>query len=290
MEILLGTGEVARLCGVSQATIKRWADNGSLPCVRTMGGHRRFVGRDVRQFLASHDYEVPSELGIGEVGGADPEGVALYALNDEFDRIVDRVVDRALKPGSRGTDAILRTLTTLGVTLERACDRVVMPALQRLAALRELGRITAVDVLAAAEAMEEAVTRLHPRLARAPRSGRHALVAVVATGAPALPARLAATLLDAEGWTVSMARRALPPGAMADYLSRARPDLLCLSFQGLADPDEALDSVVAVGEACREHGVSLVFFGREALRLAPGPEADAVAADLPTLLEASRET
>ena len=47
---LLNTADVARLCGVSESTIKRWTADGLLPCVRTAGGHRRFQAGDLRRF------------------------------------------------------------------------------------------------------------------------------------------------------------------------------------------------------------------------------------------------
>ena len=43
----LTPGEVARLLHVSPKTISRWATNGLLPCVVTLGGHRRFRRDDV---------------------------------------------------------------------------------------------------------------------------------------------------------------------------------------------------------------------------------------------------
>jgi excisionase family DNA binding protein len=38
----LEAGKVARLLHVSPKTISRWAAEGKLPFVRTIGGHRRF--------------------------------------------------------------------------------------------------------------------------------------------------------------------------------------------------------------------------------------------------------
>ena len=40
--INLTTKEVARLLHVSEATVKRWADDGRLRSDKTVGGHRRF--------------------------------------------------------------------------------------------------------------------------------------------------------------------------------------------------------------------------------------------------------
>lgn len=47
MPDLLTSAAAARLLGVGVSAVKRWADGGVLPCVRTAGGHRRFHRRDV---------------------------------------------------------------------------------------------------------------------------------------------------------------------------------------------------------------------------------------------------
>jgi excisionase family DNA binding protein len=46
----LTTKEVARLCRVSDATVKRWEDAGLLKSERTSGGHRRFRAEEVARF------------------------------------------------------------------------------------------------------------------------------------------------------------------------------------------------------------------------------------------------
>lgn len=44
---MLSSTQAAALLGVHVASIKRWADQGRLRCVRTPGGHRRFVRAEV---------------------------------------------------------------------------------------------------------------------------------------------------------------------------------------------------------------------------------------------------
>lgn len=48
---LLRTGEVAVLFGVSPHSIRKWADDGKIPCIRTLGRHRLFPAREVAQVL-----------------------------------------------------------------------------------------------------------------------------------------------------------------------------------------------------------------------------------------------
>ena len=45
------------MLGVSEATVKRWSDAGTLRCFRTPGGHRKFRIRDVKSFLADQETE-----------------------------------------------------------------------------------------------------------------------------------------------------------------------------------------------------------------------------------------
>ncbi|MFN2607260.1 MAG: helix-turn-helix domain-containing protein [Acidimicrobiales bacterium] len=43
----LTPGQVARLLHVSPKTVNRWADQGRIGCIVTLGGHRRFALPDV---------------------------------------------------------------------------------------------------------------------------------------------------------------------------------------------------------------------------------------------------
>jgi excisionase family DNA binding protein len=42
--------EAARQLGVHSSTLRRWANNGDIPFMRTPGGHRRFVLSDIERF------------------------------------------------------------------------------------------------------------------------------------------------------------------------------------------------------------------------------------------------
>jgi excisionase family DNA binding protein len=52
-EPLLTPSEVAALFGVDSRTVSRWARAGRLTEVWTLGGHRRFLEREVRSQLSS---------------------------------------------------------------------------------------------------------------------------------------------------------------------------------------------------------------------------------------------
>jgi excisionase family DNA binding protein len=49
---LLLPSEVAAMFRVSPKTVRRWAETGALPSVRTMGGHRRYRRSEVERLIA----------------------------------------------------------------------------------------------------------------------------------------------------------------------------------------------------------------------------------------------
>ena len=51
VEPLLTPAEVAALFAVDLKTVTRWAKAGKLPCITTLGGHRRYPEAEVRALL-----------------------------------------------------------------------------------------------------------------------------------------------------------------------------------------------------------------------------------------------
>lgn len=52
-ERMLTPGETARLFGVAEQTLARWARTGKVPSIRTPGGHRRYREAVIRALLES---------------------------------------------------------------------------------------------------------------------------------------------------------------------------------------------------------------------------------------------
>jgi excisionase family DNA binding protein len=58
-EEFLTPGEVARVLHVSPKTINRWANEGRIPCIVTLGGHRRFPRTGVEAAARRMQERVP---------------------------------------------------------------------------------------------------------------------------------------------------------------------------------------------------------------------------------------
>jgi excisionase family DNA binding protein len=68
-ETWLGLGEASRRLGISQGTLRRWADRGQVASFTTPGGHRRFPRAAIVALLPANRARRPQ---LSEIG-ADPE-------------------------------------------------------------------------------------------------------------------------------------------------------------------------------------------------------------------------
>jgi excisionase family DNA binding protein len=64
----LRTAEVADILHVSPKTVSRWAKEGKLPFLKTLGGHRRYPEAEVRE-LANGLAETPDGWAVQAPGG-----------------------------------------------------------------------------------------------------------------------------------------------------------------------------------------------------------------------------
>ncbi len=70
MEAVLSPKDVAKAIGVSESSLKRWADEGQLRVSRTAGGHRRILLTEAIRFIRENKHAIvrPDVLGLNELG------------------------------------------------------------------------------------------------------------------------------------------------------------------------------------------------------------------------------
>lgn len=128
----LTLGEAAETLGVHATTLRRWADGGEIPCLRTPGGHRRFLEADLHAFVREQiELGVPDEPETleralllhtrQEMASRDVAETAWHRAFDEAERAARRASGRRLvglaiqfASKSTGRDPILEAGRRIG--------------------------------------------------------------------------------------------------------------------------------------------------------------------------------
>ncbi|MCG8588225.1 MAG: cobalamin-dependent protein [Proteobacteria bacterium] len=243
---LISPRVAARILGVTPSSVKRWANEGRLPCVRTPGGHRRFERHAVyaaKSQIASSDFEAhtanaPSLLALLLTGDADPHAVQSFLL-----------AERA-RAGSWW-----RVADSIGVVVHE------------LGARWEAGECSVAEEHMATECLRRGLATCAASLAASPDAPQ-CVIAAAEGEVHTLGLSLLELALKERAWSVLWVGAPTPTDALLDVLETRKPDWLAVSVSsGSGDARQLADVAKRLGSACREHDVGLVLGG-----LGPWPE------------------
>ena len=244
---LLSTTEAAALLGVGTTSIKRWADEGILPCAKTVGGHRRFLRQAVLELKRS-------------TGDAPPAETTSPSAADWVTRLVGEdaaAAVAALERDRRRLGAWWRVADELG------------EALRELGRQWEVGALSVVQEHVASAHLSRALARLSDGL-RVPRSAPRALLMTAAGDDHTLGLSLAELCLREAGWTTRWVGRRTPIDQAVSYIGEGHGHLVAVSASIYSLDAPSLEAQAArLGAACRAAGAELVLGGGGAWPEAP---------------------
>ena len=254
----LTSRQAARLLGASEASVKRWADGGLLPNMKTAGGHRRFRPEDVAAFRRERAGDASQGRGI-EPKPAGATGVVLEGL--ATDEALSATMFETLLDG-RGEEAgaLLAGLHQRGLTPARVADAVLCPALRRVGDLWHAGELTVAEEHVATRAALSAVRILRDSMSVSGR-GTVALCCGVEDDFHELPVSLAALTLEGLGWVVVNLGTSTPFYALTEAVERFGPRLVCVASTVFNHPDRAAREYGEFSAAAARAGASVVLGG-----------------------------
>ena len=256
----LTSKEAARLLGVSEASVKRWADGGLLPMVKTAGGHRRFRPEDVAVFRRRNLKEAG---GAAERVSGQTRQASDVTLHDGAKRVetAGRLYDALVAGHADEAAAILVSLHLDGVGVAALADEILCPAMRRVGALGHQGELSVAQEHVATRAALEAVHALRSSLDAREAHGQRAVCCAAEDDFHELPVQVASLTLEAGGWEVVNLGTSTPFYALAEAIERIAPRIVCVASTILEGLDRAAREFGDVRRAAARFGAGLVLGG-----------------------------
>lgn len=225
----LTTKEVARLCCVSDATVKRWEDAGLLKSERTNGGHRRFRIEEIARFQREQ------ELGLRQCSGGESV-VSASSRRRENKNYSDSELFHSLISGcEEETSNIFINSHLNGKSLEYIFDEIISPAMKQIGELWFAGELTIAQEHLATRTAICALHKLRNLLPVAEPNGKTAICCTIEGDFHELPTHLVQMLFEKEGFEVINFGTNLPLYALCDEISQHYPKIICISSTILTD-------------------------------------------------------
>ncbi|MGF1468274.1 MAG: helix-turn-helix domain-containing protein [Sandaracinaceae bacterium] len=240
---LLTSTEAAEVLGASTTSVKRWADEGLLPCVRTAGRHRRFTLEDLERFARDR-------MGSGG-GGADGD-------LDLGEWVRDLTENRPYRVQAR----IYEARSDLG-SWRAVCNRIGR-VIEEIGAAWADGRISVAQEHVASEQLARALARVTDTVPLPPHAPA-ALLATLEGEDHTLGLSLVELALRELGWASVWLGRRTPIAELGPALEQHDVEMLAVSASlHAADAGLLTEQARRLEALCRPREVALLLGGRGA--------------------------
>jgi len=229
----ISTKEVAKLFSVTETTVKRWADDGLIPCVKSPGGHRKFRLTDIVAFSEGRGYPVTGALDR-PLTREQMQAVQVALHTKNYHKVAEVLYDEALQADPEGVFQLLDYLSKHNIKLSTLADEVLRPPLVRIGDLWKEGNLRVDQEHRTSHAVTEAMVRLAPRLHKKEPNGLTALCACLEGEQHEIGLRSLAFALQTEGFKVVFIGAQTPHESLVEAIGHLEPDLVCVSFAASA--------------------------------------------------------
>ncbi len=223
------TIEVARLCRVSDATVKRWEEAGLLKSERTSGGHRRFRAEEVARFQREQ------RLGLKQNHGDESITKTTSRARDKKNRSDSMLFQSLIDGGEEAATNFLITAHLEGKPLTEIIDRLVCPAMQTVGELWHRGEISITQEHLATRTVISAIYKLRNALPVPEMKNGLAICCAMEGDLHELPTLLAQIAIENEGVEVINFGASTPFYCLADEVARHSPNFVCVSAAVIND-------------------------------------------------------
>ena len=254
MRELLSPNQVAKAIGVSESSLKRWADQGRIPTVRTAGGHRRLPVNSVLEFVRDQGLEL-----------IDPTILGLPAATGSGQRTLERGRDHLLDAFAKGSyESALQIIVDLYLVpygVAEIFDTVMRPALAEIGCRQAEGEM---EIYEERRSVEFCSRILHEVSRMLPSINTTAPKAVGGTldGDPYTTAsKMAELVLRSNGYRAILLGNELPFDTIMRAVEAENPGLLWVSVSSIRNEDVFTRRVNELYDACVSKQTQLIVGG-----------------------------
>jgi excisionase family DNA binding protein len=136
--------EAASILNVNVSSIKRWTEDGTLDCVKTAGGHRKFTMQHLAKFLKEHKTKT-TRANLFPIESDEDLEINTSILKADFEFLIDYVSEQSRLCNRDRVHRVFNGLYLAQNPLHQIYDQLVTSVLHKIGDLWEQGEISAVE-------------------------------------------------------------------------------------------------------------------------------------------------
>ncbi len=262
--------EAARILGVNVSTIKRWTDSGELACIRTPGGHRKFLPEHLNEFMEKHRSK-KTRLPLLSIEEAADVEITAHVFRDDLPFLQEYLLEQALSGYIERILLLFSAMISKPKPLHEIYDKLVTPVMHRLGELWEAEKLSVVEEHLASQTIRLAQDRLQAIIAIPREKIGTVLCMNLSNELHDIPLQMVGHLLEKRGFRVMFCGQMTPYLGLEEILARLSIDRLYISSTIVQDPVSTRREFQQIYRTVTEKGIQIFIGGQGVDRLRMEP-------------------
>jgi excisionase family DNA binding protein len=224
MDNTISSKRAAGLLKVNESTIKRWADNGTLKCFRTPGGHRKFRLSDITSLNNKYNFD------YSVLNYADNDLKLKFSMNLRNSGEISSRLEKMILKGETGNAYILLyTLYLNNFSLEEIFDNIVGKAMRRIGEKWEAKMLGIENEHIATNTVISALHLFNRELKFKNVKSKTAICSGLENEFHEIGLLCVKITLESLGWKVIYTGINLPVDSLLQLVKKEKPKIVCIS-------------------------------------------------------------
>jgi len=228
--------EVSNILGVHVSSIKRWTDDGTLQCIKTAGGHRKFLLSHLADFLDQHDSKI-SKAHLMPISSETDLQISYHIMKGNFDFLENYLFEQSLNRNRRRIQQVLSGLYLGQHPLYRIYDALVTPVLHRIGDLWAGKELSVIEEHFASQTLRDAIIRFQGNIKIPEEKQGTALCISLSEEMHDIALKMVDHILEEGGYHVLFSGQLTPLFNINQIYEKFDPDRVYLSSTFVQDAD-----------------------------------------------------
>jgi len=260
MSNTISSRKAASILNVNESTIKRWSDSNILKCIKTAGGHRKFILEDIRKHAAAHDVKLPALS-----AGSKRSGIRKMIQNRNYEMLSTELEILLLKGDVVSTYNLLYNLYFSNVKTQEIFDHVIRTCMKSIGTRWKEKKLTVEEEHIASNTLIPALYQFEKSTVTLGGNGLTAICAGMEKESHGIGLLCVKIFLRQLGYDIVYPGTNLPLRSIINLIDEHKPSLLCVTT--VADTNELRISsdLKKLKKKSDEIGTTLVIGGQRVI-------------------------
>jgi len=252
--------DAAKILGVNVSTVKRWTDEGKLECIKSIGGHRKFMMSHFADFLGRNNKKV-SKVNVFPIEDDSDLEISHHILKGNYDYLIDYVLEQAFLSKRDRVQYVMNGLYLGQHALYEIYDNLVTHVLQKIGDMWEKDIKTVTEEHIATQTVRDSIVRLQGIIRIPEKKIGNALCINLFNELHDIALKMVDHILEVKGYRVLFSGQITPILKMEQVFETFKPERVYISSTIVDDQQTAQQEFENICDLCSTHNADVYVGG-----------------------------